>query len=288
MDRIVAVKVDPHTVVHQEFTASQFAATPYICAQNQKTALMRLAQLARKLSLKPAEIVQFLSGQAIVVEETANARVEDEHTQLVIAHFAPHLLQEALVELAEEPTEVEEPVASVAVPAEESVLEEPMPVEEVLPMSHDISDESLSADVNTTEELPDIIRAPKIELTGLKVLGKIELPEKKKKEEATAEGEAAPARERREQRTKNERRGGVSSVEKARERERKKQEEARKKEEAAKKEQRKQSYLKTREANAPVKKEKAAPKKVVAPTVVKKQESTSMLGRFMRWLTSNQ
>src|SRR5689334_19628909 len=115
---------------------------------------MRLGQLARKLSLRPAQIVEFLSQHNIQIEDNSNTRIEDQHAELVVNHFAPGTFQQ--VELADEP-------------------EETAPVEAELPVIVTDSSEQ------TTIE-PEVIRVQKIELSGLKVLGKIELPEPKKKE----------------------------------------------------------------------------------------------------------
>src|SRR5687767_2505174 len=53
---------------------------------------MRLGQLARKLTLRQIEIVDFLASQNIQIEDGSNTRLEDQHADLVIAHFAPHMV----------------------------------------------------------------------------------------------------------------------------------------------------------------------------------------------------
>ena len=52
---------------------------------------MRLAQLARKISKKPAEIVDFLASQGIQIEASSNAKVTDEHASMVLLEFAKDL-----------------------------------------------------------------------------------------------------------------------------------------------------------------------------------------------------
>lgn len=253
---------------------------------------MRLAQLARKLSVKPTDILEFLATQSIAMENNANTKVEEDHTKLVITHFAPHLLEAQVEELAHEEDEaVLEAVAEIIVA---DVHEEVVPT----PGINVEKDKVPSRENDETESLPDIIRAQKIELTGLKVLGKIELPEKKKKGEAAVEGQEQPTEDitekvaeapvrkpRREKERKPERRVTRNSLEEARERERKAAEEKRKIERDRKKELRTQNYLKKVQTGSPVKKVKSEVTVVQKP-VVKKQEPTSLWGKFVKWLTS--
>ncbi len=119
---------------------------------------MRLGQLARKLSLRPAQLVEFLAKNSIKIEESSNARLEDSHVEILVRHYAPN----SMMQITEEVDEVEEVVQveneqQVAAPA---ILE------------------SESTESQDTES-PEVIRVPKIELSGLKVLGKINLPEPK-------------------------------------------------------------------------------------------------------------
>jgi hypothetical protein len=124
---------------------------------------MRLGQLARKLSLRPTQIVEFLAKNNIQIEENSNTRIEDNYTELVVNHFAPGTLQQ-VTDVVDEPEEM--PVLE-----NESIKSEP--------------DEPLAEPIEpTVSQETEVIRAQKIELSGLKVLGKIELPEPKKKEPA--------------------------------------------------------------------------------------------------------
>lgn len=257
---------------------------------------MRLAQLARKLSLKSTTIVDFLAGQGVAVDDSPNAKIDEVHARAVISHFAPALLdvEESIAQEAEYTVEVikEEPV-EIPEPSDESIV-----VEEFNEFETEIN-----SSTETVEELPDVIRAPKIELSGLKVLGKIELPEKKKKEETqeiNADGEVVigesatepriKPREKKLTDRKRAERPKRNSLSEARERERREQEEKRKAEEEKRKELRKQKYLQTRQAKAPSRVEKAKVEKEIkkVPAKKKKEESVSLLTRFMRWLTSNQ
>lgn len=257
---------------------------------------MRLAQLARKLSVKSTDIIQFLATQSIQLEDTANTKVEDDQVRLVYSHFAPGLF-DAPVESVEEERmqeEVQEPVAEQA----QQVLEDTI-VEELNPSVEEPQAIAGSATEETVESLPDIIRAPKIELSGLKVLGKIELPEKKKKEEVAAKegeegssvqeaekSEVLPLRKpRREKERKPERRSSRNPLEEARERERRALEEKRKAELERRKEARTQKYLKKVQTNTPTKKLKAETP-MVQKTKVQQPEPTTLWGKFVKWLTS--
>jgi hypothetical protein len=127
---------------------------------------MRLGQLARRLSLRPAQIVEFLANNNIQLDPNSNTRLEDSHVSIIVQKYAP----ESLTAIVSEPDEIEE-VAQV--------IEVELPIAEPV-----VVQQPLTEEVKTTEEI-EVIRVPKIELSGLKVLGKIELPEPKKKEPVT-------------------------------------------------------------------------------------------------------
>lgn len=145
---------------------------------------MRLAQLARKLAVKPAEITEFLAGQNITIEDSSNAKVADEYVKVVLAHFAPELMASLENQEQDEatPTEIPEPVET-----ETAAVTDSAAMQEV---ERPIVDEEPST-------FTEVIKPPKVELPGLKVVGKIELPEPKKKtqEEKAEVGEDVPAEE---------------------------------------------------------------------------------------------
>jgi hypothetical protein len=257
---------------------------------------MRLAQLARKVSVKSTAIVDFLAAQAVVIEDNPNTKIEEEYVRTILAHFAPALL-EAEIEVEVLATTQDAAIAVVEAEPQQEVVQEQLPV---MTTEESVAEASITP-TTVTEELPDIIRAPKIELSGLKVLGKIELPEKKKKEEpeAGATGDVLDIesteprfrpREKKLTDRKRAERPKRNPLSEARERERREQEEKRKAEEEKRKELRKQKYLQTRQAKAPTRTEKVKVEKEVkkAPAKKKKEESISLLTRFLRWLTSNQ
>jgi hypothetical protein len=120
---------------------------------------MRLGQLARKLDLRPVEIVEFLASHDITIEEGSNARIEDEYSTLVVRHFAPGLQETAPEEKEETEIITEPPLSSEITPTEIPIVADQI-----------------------QEEKPELIKAPKVELPGLKVIGKIDMTEPKKKE----------------------------------------------------------------------------------------------------------
>ena len=129
---------------------------------------MRLGQLARKLDLRPAEIIEFLATKNIVIEDDVNAKVEDNYVTLVFRQFAPDV-----------ETENSPPIDIAAAGTSHE------PIGDVNEM-----DEKPVASSPASESIPErieVIKAPKVELSGLKVLGKIDLPDTKKKQSETSQ-----------------------------------------------------------------------------------------------------
>lgn len=134
---------------------------------------MRLGQLARKISVRPAVIVDYLLKKNVVLDEGSNARIEDVYVAELINHFAPELAAITSQEheaVEETPGEVEAPV-EVGQHEELILVEVEATANEAPPLLDD-------------EETNEVIKAPKVELPGLRVVGRIELPEPKKKEHA--------------------------------------------------------------------------------------------------------
>ncbi|MFM8834016.1 MAG: hypothetical protein ACKOE5_03550 [Cytophagales bacterium] len=230
---------------------------------------MRLAQLARKLSVKQSEVVAFLANQNISIADNSNARVEEEHMRLVIQNFAPHLMEEVFAQEAEEQASPE-PVVENA--SEETFEQE---VEVVAEARQEVTELSGAF-------VPEVIKAQKVELQGLKVLGKIELPEPKKKEGTEQKAENRPARERREKKS-FERREKHNPIALQREREEREAEQRRQEKLKAEKE------LKTKRYLNKVKSQTAKPVKLVKEEVEEMRfeeepQPNSLLGRFWKWL----
>jgi hypothetical protein len=230
---------------------------------------MRLAQLARKLSVKQSEVVAFLTNQNISIADNSNARVEEEHMRLVIKNFAPHLMEEVFAQEAEEQAAPEQVV--------ENALDE-TPAQEVEVVAEARQEVTELSDA----VVPEVIKAPKVELQGLKVLGKIDLPEPKKKEGTEQKAESRPARERREKKF-FERREKHNPIALQREREEREAEQKRQEKLKAEKE------LKTKRYLNKVKPQTAKPVRLLREDVEEMRfeeepQPKSMLGRFWKWL----
>jgi hypothetical protein len=266
---------------------------------------MRLGQLSRKISIRTNEIVALLAQRGVVVEDSFNARVEDEHVQYVISHFAPHL------NIPSEPQtgqgQVAEPVESTT-PSDvmQPVEPSPEPQEAVAEDEHNSSakevqqpsEEGVSKPVESglVNEVNGVIKAPKVELQGLKVLGKIELPEPKKKETGTEPDEAQPLEQPSRQtdpaKRKNAQkpRGAYDRPKKnpvvlERERRAREEEEQRKRKAELEKNRKTQHYHKRVKPKGPTKAVRIHNEEV-APVEDLRVEPTTLWGRFVKWLTS--
>jgi hypothetical protein len=241
---------------------------------------MRLAQLARKLSIRPSQIIDFLAMKQVFPEEGSNARLTHFQTEQIIAHFAPEKLNELIAQ--DGPAElILDRKAENQEPAQNEITE---------------SNERL----NATEEQPagsqkpEVIKAPKVELSGLKVLGKIELKEPRKKVSAKtdaitpSEEITRPIRKGKKDHSKK------TAVEKSwlnpiaiqREKEAREAEERRKEQAAREKERRTLHYLKKVKPIEP-----ARPLKIYQDEKEPIQHQTTAppktwLGRLLKWLNN--
>jgi hypothetical protein len=251
---------------------------------------MRLGQLARKLAVRPSQIVDFLSAQQIHLEEGSNARIEDDRVVDIVKHFAPERLLEIVTNLKSE-AEVE--VATIAVVEEvmEQKIIDQVPVTPAPALSDEVPQ----------EEIPQVIKAPKVELSGLKVLGKIELPESKKKElvKQPIEEELTPAlEEKRKSRpvkreaTKPSRESSAQQawrnpIAQQRERAAREAEERKKAAAEREKERRRENYLKKVKVGQPTKAMKLTDEPTEQLSARQLEETpTSWWGRFKKWLNN--
>ncbi len=221
---------------------------------------MRLGQLARQLGVTTDKIVNFLATRDITVENSNNARIDDGFADLVVQHFAPG--NDALKE-------------QIAIVPDAPVTPETEP--------KSTEDEEVGA-----EPLPDLIKAPKIELPGLRVLGKIELPEKKKAEplqEAEPVKESMPVPPRRPQKNYpvRERKNPITLA-----REREEQEKKRKLAELREKEKqrKKEFYEKRLKPQAPTKAVRIVNEEYEEMAPLEPERPKTVWGRFMRWLNT--
>jgi len=254
---------------------------------------MRLGQLARRLALRPSQIVDYLSAQNIFSDEGSNARLSDEVTERVILHFAPSRLNEIL--LSDERSIESTPV----------LVEKPAQIE---PVSTPVADEvvmveSSAITVEVSEEKPEVIKAPKVELSGLKVLGKIDLPEPKKKtipvSETTEAGNGAEekieekkpsGKERKDnfqRRDSQKQRPARNPIAEQREQKAREEEEKRKAKVERDKEKRTQYYLERVKTGQPTRAMKLVAEPVESyPIQETKPEPKTWWGKFLRWLNT--
>jgi hypothetical protein len=266
---------------------------------------MRLGQLGRKLSLRPVEIVEFLATNNIQIASGSNTRIEDKHVLLVIDHFAPgqeNILTEDRESDSPEQTRVEAFVEEPPVQAmQEITVTEIMPEAEK-PEPAAIKEEETIVQTQLPTENAEIIKAPKIELPGLRVLGKIELAEPKKKEtlpeqivtdaESTETPVEQPKKTQREnrkptpqKRDRNDFRPRKNPVALQREHEALEAEQKRKEELEREKERRTQNYLKKVKIVQPTKAAKLNKEQVIEMSGIEEEKPKSWLGRFIHWLT---
>ncbi|MBK5280372.1 MAG: hypothetical protein JJE09_16055 [Bacteroidia bacterium] len=247
---------------------------------------MRLAQLARKLVIRPTVIVEFLINNNIQIEDGSNTRLEDEHVALIMQKFAPSRAAEVAAELA---------------------VEKEIEVESPIPETHEIDTPQELAESNTDISIIEpqveieLIKAPKVELSGLKVLGKIELPEPKKKdleietesiekeETATAEPEKKARQENRKpypnRKESFEQRPRKNPIALERERDAIEAEKKKRTQLELEKEKRAQHYRKKVKVAPPTKSLKLVKEDVEEMALLEPVPKT-LWGKFMKWLNT--
>lgn len=147
---------------------------------------MRLGQLSRKVNVKPTEILSYLKNEFDVELGThLNTKVEDQLADKVIQKFAAPVIVKEEVPAKEmtppiaDDSKIEEPVAEELVAefqaSESETLAEPETEETPDPIEIKEFEPNQEVDAETIQNAA-LIKAPKVELTGPKVIGKIELP----------------------------------------------------------------------------------------------------------------
>jgi len=193
---------------------------------NQPQKNMRLGQLARKLDIKPTQIVSFLKKEhTISVDDSLNSKIEDDVLELVMAKFKvdtpKKVIQRAKKSIIQEEPIIEEKPINLEEIGEEKeveidieqiidavteevaneifedeaideaidniVIDELKTVEEIVEVEQ--KEESATENLTAYDEdgepieltvVDGVIKAPKKELEGFKVVGKIDLPQKAK------------------------------------------------------------------------------------------------------------
>jgi hypothetical protein len=228
---------------------------------------MRLGQLSRKLGIHTSKIIDFLASKDIVINADSNTRIEDEYVTRITQKYAPQLMAEVSNTLFEEKIE-----PTIHTPfVEEVVATEEQPVAVEAP------------------PLPELIKAPKIELSGLKVLGKIEIPEKKKATTSQEPSESSSSDTTSTERKKNPRKEFTPRPQKnpvALQREREEREAERKRKEKLQREKEKKTYnyLSRVKTQAPAKKSQYVKEQIEEAPIVTEEKPKSLWGEFLRWL----
>jgi hypothetical protein len=238
---------------------------------------MRLGQLARKLSVRPSQIVDLLAKEQQFFEDGSNAKLNDDLVKRIVLHFAPERLAELMLVQTQEIEELQpQPVTEEVIEKTES---QPEPVIEI-----------------TTEAVneSEIIRAPKVELSGLKVLGKIELPASRKKEVAKSENEAIGEEQRPRREHKEKRRQPVERTDKnwrnpiaqQREAEAREKEESRRKAIEQEKERKRLNYLNKIKTTQPVKAVRIYDEPEERVEVKPEKQPRTWFSKFLKWLNT--
>ena len=164
---------------------------------------MRLGQLARKLDIKVNQIVDFLEKEhKVSLESDLNSKIEGENLDFVLEKFKPEIeeveikteIDTPIDEVPEVKIETEEIIEQETTPEvidikkiEEPIVEQPIEVEKIIEehITEKTEDEKLIVESEDGEEIElhvvdGVIKAPKKELSGFKVVGKIELEQPKK------------------------------------------------------------------------------------------------------------
>jgi hypothetical protein len=241
---------------------------------------MRLAQLARKVGKNQSEVIKFLEDNSVFVEDHSNAKVEDTDVAKVMNHFAPAVL-----------APIQEPERQSQALAQEPETTLPEVINELALGDQEVVE--VSPDATAIEKQTEVIKAPKIALQGLKVIGKIDLPEIKKKvtdnEDKQERQVPKEFNSKQERRTSSRQRPAKNPI--ALQREKEEQEKQKKKLEkiAYLKELKTQRYLSKVRRPIDIYKESKQESPILQTKSVTKitkpeKKSTSIIARFIKWL----
>ncbi len=211
--------------------------------------------------------------------------MEESHVVLVVQKYAPESLVNIVAEEETDEVEIEESQEPSRAESTISDFEEPVAQLEM---------------PTKLESEQEVIRVPKIELSGLKVLGKIELPEPKKKDQTSDEQIIEPvtnevqlvrqspipgsskSKSPHHKRERTQRQSGKNPIELQREREAREAEERKRMALEREKEKRKRYYEEKVKAVAQTKRVKPVkeePKIETKPA----HQPTSWIGKFLSW-----
>jgi hypothetical protein len=281
---------------------------------------MRLAQAARKLSITTEDIVDFLEIRGITIEKESNTKLGEEAVQMLYKYFeieeeskldadsvievedeSKSKAEESAEKVESENSEIEEntveDITSEEIEVKETVEEEGDQIseeentEEPKKKSFRTVDELLQGEEDLGEDF--VIKPAKVELKGLNVVGKIDLPEQSPKQEQKEERNVRQPKKvvPHSVANKSSRRRQNRELSPTEIRRRAEQKEAREREqtEREKKKKREQFYkekiLKPKQIE-----QKSRPSKkkstVEGTAPERKSRPTTVLGKFWRWLNT--
>lgn len=252
---------------------------------------MRLRQLSRKLDVDTGKIIQHLKASNLPCDDDSNAKLSEEQLALLIHAFGPidePALEdiEPVVESLEEHVVVQEEPEVAALPEEE--------ITDIAAVESQLSEPAPSQSNEEANLEPEIIRAPKIELTGLKVVGKIELRSPKKKDEnetevstpETSELQRMPKDRAAKERHKKREQPRKNSLTPAEQRAREEKIKLRKKRDAEQqaKKKKRENYLKKVKAKEKTEAKKIKPTSVVNTAKPGSNKNEGLITRFFNWI----
>ena len=257
---------------------------------------MRLGQLSRQLEVSSDKIVKVLADNFREVNNHPNIKITEEELAFLVVHFSPSQTESnddkdaPLSELIEEKIEIES--ESESEPSAQEKKNVPEFVESLRPQIITLEEE-----FNAQKEDLESYKAEKVELEGLKVVGKIELPEppiRKEKPTTGTENKEEESEEiksfKRKPRRNGNRKPRLNPIEYQRQKEERQAEKRKEQEEKRKKELKKKHYeTQVKSKQQPVKKKKKRhaatlekPRiETLKPSPVK---SSNPLKRFWLWL----
>ena len=232
--------------------------------------------------IEPEPEIEEILGESIKEEQVVEVKqplpsTPEEEILLLDGEIA---FQEDLPENHTKETEAVEPEVEKIEPSEDEIIQ----TDKLLEMLE--SDEA-PADLDKIK----LIKAPKKELSGLKVLGKVDLPEpKKKSKDEDKEDQSKHNRNRRPQLSEVEKEKRRLKAKKKKEAYEARQERRRKEEEAQRRKELKEAHYKQNLQKIEVRKQKKKGKPITAPasheTKKIKKEPKTWLGKWWKWMNT--
>lgn len=160
---------------------------------------MRLSALARKIDQTPKKLTLFLEENNIKLDNGINTILNEEAIQLVYNYFAPEQKKDPVIENTSDVEDQDDNLGEIDEKESQKESIDTKPEEDNTVPSGSINDGKevdksnvqVKPKAGTIEDLEegkaeeiDLIKVKKVKLEGIKVVGKIELPEKPKKEES--------------------------------------------------------------------------------------------------------